>query len=152
MQSDSCHFSQTFLIRTDTRGTVPSVQRYRGYRVFQKFIPVENCILCIASDASVGKFKLIQLRNLPGKQFKAISNKNLKKLCFWNFAPNVHACVLFPAKFFLPICRFSYFVFLPFSSIFSALSWNWSAKLFVLELRQIWSSGHFVKEQDRTKA
>ena len=80
MQSDSCHFSQTFLIRTDTRGTVPSIQRYRGYRVFQKFVPIENCILCITSDASVGKFKLIQLRNLPGKQFKAISNKNLKKL------------------------------------------------------------------------
>ena len=40
MQSDACHFSQTFLIRTDTRGTVPSVhievyvQRYKLYNVW----------------------------------------------------------------------------------------------------------------------
>ena len=40
MQSDACHFSQTFLIRTDTRGTVPSVhievyvQRYKLYKVW----------------------------------------------------------------------------------------------------------------------
>ena len=37
-------------------------------------IPIENCILYTAFDASIGKFKLIQLRNLSRKQFKAISN------------------------------------------------------------------------------
>ena len=124
MQSDSCHFSQTFLIRTDTRGTVPSVQRYRGYRVFQKFIPVENCILCIASDASVGKFKLIQLRNLPGKQFKAISNKNLKKLCFEILRQMCTRACFFPPNFSYPFVGFliSYFCrFLLFSPLFHGI-------------------------------
>ena len=45
-----------------------------SYRVFQKFVPIENCFFCKAFDASIGKFKLIQLRNLSRKQFKAISN------------------------------------------------------------------------------
>ena len=44
----------------------------RDYRVFQKFVPVENCILYTAFNTSIGKFKLIQLRNLSRKQFKVI--------------------------------------------------------------------------------
>ena len=34
------------------------------YRVFQKFIPIVNCILRKAFNASLGKNKLIQVRNL----------------------------------------------------------------------------------------
>ena len=41
---------------------------------------------------------------------------------------------IFPAH-----CRFSYFVSLPFSFIFSAISRKWSPKLFVLDLRQIFT-------------
>ena len=41
----------------------------------------------------------------------------------------------FPPYFSCPLCRFSIFVFLPFSFIFSTLSRKWRPKLFVLELR-----------------
>ena len=34
------------------------------YRVFQKFVPVVHCILRKAFNASLGKFTLIQVRNL----------------------------------------------------------------------------------------
>ena len=34
------------------------------YRVFQKFVPIVNCILRKAVSASLGKCKLIQVRNL----------------------------------------------------------------------------------------
>jgi len=34
------------------------------YRVFQKFVPIVNCILRKAFNASLGKCKLIQVRNL----------------------------------------------------------------------------------------
>ena len=34
------------------------------YRVFQKFVPIVNCILSKAFSASLGKCKLIQVRNL----------------------------------------------------------------------------------------
>ena len=34
------------------------------YRVFQKFVPIGNCILRKAFNASLGKSKLIQVRNL----------------------------------------------------------------------------------------
>ena len=34
------------------------------YRVFQKFVPIVNCILRKALNASLGKCKLIQVRNL----------------------------------------------------------------------------------------
>ena len=34
------------------------------YRVFQKFVPIVHCILRKAFNASLGKFTLIQVRNL----------------------------------------------------------------------------------------
>ena len=34
------------------------------YRMFQKFVPIVNCILRKAFNASLGKCKLIQVRNL----------------------------------------------------------------------------------------
>ena len=41
------------------------IQRLRlHYRVFQKFVPIVNCILRKAFNASLGKCKLIQVRNL----------------------------------------------------------------------------------------
>ena len=36
----------------------------RYYRVFQKFVPIVTCILRKAFNASLGKCKLIQVRNL----------------------------------------------------------------------------------------
>ena len=35
------------------------------YRVFQKLVPIVNCTLRKAFKASLGKCKLIQVRNLP---------------------------------------------------------------------------------------
>ena len=34
------------------------------YRVFQKFVPIVNCILRKAFNASLGKCKLVEVRNL----------------------------------------------------------------------------------------
>ena len=42
--------------------------------VFQKFVPIVNCILRQAFNAPLGKFKLIQVGNLSKEPFKAISN------------------------------------------------------------------------------
>ena len=36
----------------------------KQYRVFKKFVPIVNCILRKAFNASLGKCKLIQVRNL----------------------------------------------------------------------------------------
>ena len=44
------------------------------YRVFHKFVSIVNCILRKAFNAFLGKCKLIQVRNLPQKPFKAILN------------------------------------------------------------------------------
>ena len=54
----------------------------------------------------------------------------------------------FPPYVSFPFCRFSIFVFLLFSFIFSYLSRKWRPTLFVLELRHLflWSSGHSVKK------
>ena len=41
-----------------------SIYYFLFYRVFQKFVPIINCILRKAFNASLGKFKLIQGRNL----------------------------------------------------------------------------------------
>ena len=48
----------------DTQTTSPSQTRGNFYRVFQKFVPIVNCILRKAFNASLGKCKLIQVRNL----------------------------------------------------------------------------------------
>ena len=53
-------------------GTSPA--NMAKYRVFQKFVPIVNCILRKAFNTSLGKCKLIQVRNLSKKPLKAISN------------------------------------------------------------------------------
>ena len=54
----------------------------------------------------------------------------------------------FPPYFSCPFCRFSLFVFLAFSFVFSTLSWKWRRTMFVLELRHLFLrySVHLVKE------
>ena len=54
----------------------------------------------------------------------------------------------FPPYFSCPFCRFSIFVFLAFSFVFSTLSRKWRRTLFVLELRHLFLrySVHLVKE------
>ena len=54
----------------------------------------------------------------------------------------------FPSYFSCPFCRFSIFVFFPFSIIFFTLSRKWRPTLFALKLRRLffWFSGHSVKE------
>ena len=41
-----------------------SLTSAKTYRVFQKFVPIVNCILRKAFNASLGKCKLIQVGNL----------------------------------------------------------------------------------------
>ena len=48
----------------DFLAVVSRLQRESAYRVFQKFVPIVNCILRKAFNASLGKCKLIQVRNL----------------------------------------------------------------------------------------
>ena len=48
----------------DFLAVVARLQRESAYRVFQKFVPIVNCILRKAFNASLGKCKLIQVRNL----------------------------------------------------------------------------------------
>ena len=48
----------------DNQTTSPSQTRGNFYRVFQKFVPIVNCILRKAFNASLGKCKVIQVRNL----------------------------------------------------------------------------------------
>ena len=43
---------------------VSAFQQTSYYRVFQKFVPIVNCILRKTFNASLGKCKLIQVRNL----------------------------------------------------------------------------------------
>ena len=76
-------------------------------------------------------------------------NEIFLNMTFFNFCSKcARSRGFFPAIFFLPICRFSVFVFLPFSFIFSTLSRKWRRTLFVLLLRHLFLrySGHFVKE------
>ena len=60
----------------------------------------------------------------------------------------MHVREFFPPYFSCPFCRFSIFVFLAFSFVFSTLSRKWRRTLFVLELRYLflWYSVHLVKE------
>ena len=54
----------------------------------------------------------------------------------------------FPPYFSCPFCRFSIFVFLAFSFVFSTISWKWRRTLFVLKLRYLFLRYSFqlVKE------
>ena len=92
------------------------------YRVFQKFVPIINCILRKAFNASLGKCKLIQERNLSNinNRSKQFQTKICRKYNFFSFLPQLYT----HARFFLPyfsspFCRFSILVFLSFSFIFS---------------------------------
>ena len=70
-------------------------------------------------------------------------------MTFFNFCSKcARTRVFFPQYFSCPFCRFSVFVFLPFSFIFSTLSRKWRRTLFVLLLRHLFLrySGHLVKE------
>ena len=65
------------------------------------------------------------------------------------FSPNVHVREFFSLPYFsCPFCRFSIFVFVAFSFVFSTLSRKWRRTLFVLELRHLFFrySVHLVKE------
>ena len=42
-----------------------SSSKVQMYRMFQKFVPIVNFILTKAFNTSLGKCKLIQVRNLP---------------------------------------------------------------------------------------
>ena len=70
-------------------------------------------------------------------------------MTFFNFCSKcARTRVFFPQYFSCPFCRFSVFVFLPFSFIFSTLSWKWRRTLFALLLRYLCLrySVHLVKE------
>ena len=70
-------------------------------------------------------------------------------MTFFNFCSKcARTRIFFPQYFSCPFCRFSVFVFLPFSFIFSTLSRKWRRTLFVLLLRHLFlrNSGHLVKE------
>ena len=70
-------------------------------------------------------------------------------MTFFNFCSKcARSRVFFPQYFSCPFCRFSVFVFLPFSFIFSTLSRKWRRTLFVLLLRHLFLrySGHLVRE------
>ena len=61
-----------------------------NYRVFQKFVPIVNCILSKAFNTSLGKCKLIQVTNLSIK-ITVQSNFKLKFeeiIYFFKFCPN----------------------------------------------------------------
>ena len=59
-------------------------------------------------------------------------------MTFFNFCSKcARTRVFFPQYFSCPFCRFSVFVFLPFSFIFSTLSRKWRRTLFVLLLRHL---------------
>ena len=47
-----------------TMTIISNVVENTVYRVFQKFVPIVNCILRKAFKASLGKCKLIKVRNL----------------------------------------------------------------------------------------
>ena len=49
-----------YSVMLKTQGGLPVVI----YRVFQKFVPIANCILRKEFNASLGKCQLIQVRNL----------------------------------------------------------------------------------------
>ena len=120
------------------------------YRVFQKFVPIVNCTLRKAFNASLGKCKLIQVRNYLNNLSKHIQTKLWRNYNIFEVLPQM--CMnasFFPAIFFLPILYVFFFsFFFPFSFIFCTLSRKWRPALFVLTLRHLFSrsSGHSVTE------
>ena len=80
--------------------------------MFQKFVPIVNCILRKAFNASLSKCKLIPVRiylNNRSKQFQTKIWRNynifevLRQMCTY--------ASFFPLYFSCPLCRFSTFVF-----------------------------------------
>ena len=100
-------------------------------RVFQKFVPIVNCILSKAFDTSFGKCKLIQVRNYPNNRSKQFQTKIWRNYNFFKFLPELYTYArFFPPILFLPFCRLSILVFVSFSFIFSIPSWKWRPTLF----------------------
>ena len=92
------------------------------YRVFQKFVPIVNCTLRKAFNASLGKCKLIQVRNYLNNLSKHIQTKLWKNYNIFEVLPQM--CVnasFFPAIFFLPILYVFYFRFFSRFLLFSVL-------------------------------
>ena len=54
---------------------VINIMIVRVYWVFQKFVPIVNCILSRAFNTSLGKCKLIQVRNLSNNRSKQFQIK-----------------------------------------------------------------------------
>ena len=82
------------------------------YRVFQKFVPIVNCTLRKAFNASLGKCKLIQVRNYLNNLSKHIQTKLWRNYNIFEVLPQM--CMnasFFPAIFFLPILYVFYFRF-----------------------------------------
>ena len=59
----SYYYSACVFILVPARALDPCVVM-KQYRVFQKFFPIINCIFRKAFNASLGKCKLVQVRNL----------------------------------------------------------------------------------------
>ena len=58
-------YAYIFIYPNNKNGKIKTItQKIKQYRVFQKFVPIVNCILREAFNASLGKSKLIQVRNL----------------------------------------------------------------------------------------
>jgi len=123
---------------------------FSKYRVFQMFLPIKNCIFYRTFNASIAKFKLIQLRNLSRQQFKAIYFKlkyeGIKM--FLNFLCQICMCACF-FHYIFPALFIGFFAFIAV----------WRPKLFVLELKQvfmvIWpfsQRNYQIVEEDPTKA
>ena len=110
---------------------------YSFSTVLQKFVPIVNCILCKAFNASLSKCKLIPVRiylNNRSSNFK-LKFKEIKmylKFCAKCASTRVFSRHIFPAHF----VGFLLLSFLPFSFIFSTLSRK-RPTLFALRLRHL---------------
>ena len=118
-------------------------------RVHQRFVPIVNCIFRKAFNTSLGKCNWFTYEIFLNNRSKQFQTKIWTKYnIFLLFAPECMHASFFPTIFFCPFCRFSIFVFLPFSFVSSTLSRKWRHTLFLLQLRHLFLrySGHLVKE------
>ena len=102
---------------------------------FQKFFPIENCILSQKFNVILGKLKLIQLVNLCKYLFKGISILRFEYMTILlKFRTQCASARALSRHIFPAHCLFSNL--LPLFRIFSALSRK-SQSPFVLEIRQL---------------
>ena len=127
----------------------PARYIYSFNRVFQKFVPIVNCILRKAFNASLSKCKLIPVRiylNNRSKQFqtKICRNYNifevLRQMCTY--------ASFFPPYFSCPFCRFSTFVFF---AVFFYFLYSFTKKAYTVCAKAeasifFWFSGQTVKD------